>query len=138
MWTENVDTPMCCDIHHHSAPVPSSHVIDLGRVRSGSVYLNARSSGMSEFFLLQQPTTRFLRIFFFQPLFNLNFRLYTMSFSCSICHKNLRSLGGLKRHVHSKHLESSTLTGMAEAAKKHTFIRHPHLSGKSESISLLV
>ena len=75
---------------------------------------------------------------FLQPSFNLNLHLYTMSFPCSICHKNLRSPGGLKKHVHLKHLKSSTLTGKAEAAKKHTFIRHPHLSGKSESISLLV
>ncbi|KAF8262141.1 hypothetical protein EI94DRAFT_1773267 [Lactarius quietus] len=51
-----------------------------------------------------------------------------MSFPCSICHKAMRSPGGLKKHVHSMHLKSSTLTGMAEAAKEHTFICHPHLS----------
>ena len=53
---------------------------------------------------------------------------------CYICRVNFRSLGGLTKHMNSKHNKNSTLAGMAEASQLHTFIRHPTLSGEYKLI----
>jgi hypothetical protein len=38
------------------------------------------------------------------------------------------------KHMNAKHIQNSTLAGMAEASQLHTFIRHPNLSGMFKAV----